>query len=230
MLVHMFGAYFGLMVALFTARPGDVQSQSFKELSVYHSDIFTMIGTLFLWLFWPSFNSVFVEGEGRQRSIINSYLALLASVVVAATISALVQKNKRFTMIHIQNATLAGGVVMGTMGNLIVCPWVALLMGTLAGGLTVLGYHFITPCCNQKLKIHDTRGVHNLHALPAILSAIGGIVCAALASHQVYGDRGLLETFPAIFSGRTSAEQAEFQLAALAVTMAISLAAGVVTG
>ena len=44
MLVHLFGAYFGLMVALFTARPGDVQSQSHKELSVYHSDLFTMIG------------------------------------------------------------------------------------------------------------------------------------------------------------------------------------------
>nr|AJO26542.1 Rh-like protein [Erpobdella obscura] len=230
MLVHVFGAYFGLMVALFTARPGDVQSQSYKELSVYHSDMFTMIGTIFLWAFWPSFNCALAEGEGHHRAVVNTYLALTASAVVAVAVSAAVQKNRRFTMIHIQNATLAGGVALGSMADMVVYPFAVLLAGALAGCISVLGYQFFTPCCDQKLKIHDTRGVHNLHGLPGIISAIGAIICAAFATQEHYGE-SFSKIFPAVGKdSRTPGVQAEFQLAALAVTLAISLFGGVITG
>jgi ammonium transporter Rh len=45
MVVHAFGAYFGLTVArvLFN---GDVHRAEAKESSVYHSDLFAMIGML----------------------------------------------------------------------------------------------------------------------------------------------------------------------------------------
>ena len=45
MVVHAFGAYFGLTVArvLYNA---DVHKAEAKESSVYHSDLFAMIGTI----------------------------------------------------------------------------------------------------------------------------------------------------------------------------------------
>jgi len=46
--------------------------------------------------------------------------------------------------VHIQNATLAGGVAVGTMADMIIQPWAALLIGTLAGVLSVVGYRIIT--------------------------------------------------------------------------------------
>lgn len=50
------------------------------EGSVYVSDIFAMIGTLFLWVFWPSFNSALVDTpDQQQRAELNTYLALAAA-------------------------------------------------------------------------------------------------------------------------------------------------------
>ena len=53
---HVFGAYFGLSFAkLLTPRgisPKDIENES----SSYQSDIFSMIGTLILWVYWVSFH------------------------------------------------------------------------------------------------------------------------------------------------------------------------------
>ena len=44
MVVHAFGAYFGLAVSRMIYRAGDVRNAEAKEESVYHSDLFAMIG------------------------------------------------------------------------------------------------------------------------------------------------------------------------------------------
>lgn len=45
--------------------------------------------------------------------------------------------------VHVQNATLAGGVAIGTAANLMVQPFGAMLVGALAGTLSVIGFHYI---------------------------------------------------------------------------------------
>ena len=45
---------------------------------------------------------------------------------------------------HIQNATLAGGVAVGSVANMVIQPWGALLIGFLAGFISVVGYKFIS--------------------------------------------------------------------------------------
>ncbi len=44
------------------------------------------------------------------------------------------------------------------------------------------------PILEDKLKIQDTCGVHNLHGMPGILGAIVGAVTAAVATIDVYGE------------------------------------------
>lgn len=78
--VHAFGAYFGLAISCIM-RPKSNQNESGKyEGSSYTSDIFAMIGTLFLWIFWPSFNSALLDDVAQQqRAILNTYLSLASA-------------------------------------------------------------------------------------------------------------------------------------------------------
>jgi hypothetical protein len=52
--------------------------------------------------------------------------------------------NKKFVMEHIQNATLAGGVAIGAVADLLVGPWAALTIGSVAGMICVFGFNNIT--------------------------------------------------------------------------------------
>merc|ERR1719195_1874020 len=54
MFVHTFGAYFGLAFSYMVGPPTEEEAE--EEQSSYQSDVFAMIGTIFLWMFWPSFN------------------------------------------------------------------------------------------------------------------------------------------------------------------------------
>merc|ERR1712087_915495 len=116
--VHIFGAYFGLAVSWIMGKPKD----SKENKSMYHSDIFAMIGTLFLWLYWPSFNGYFANREYffMDRAYVNTVLGLCgATTATFITSRVLVGK---FDMVHIQNATLAGGVAVGASADLYLTP------------------------------------------------------------------------------------------------------------
>ncbi|KAK9304112.1 hypothetical protein QLX08_004388 [Tetragonisca angustula] len=247
MFVHAFGAYFGLAVS-FVFGMKDKPKEHHLEGPSYNSDIFAMIGTVFLWLFWPSFNSAALEGDDQQRAIINTLLSISSGCVIAFATSALVSKDSKFNMVHVQNSTLAGGVAIGTAAGMMCKPVGALVVGALAGLLSVLGYKYLTPLIQKRLRIHDTCGVHNLHGMPGVLGGIFGALMAGLANEASY-DYSLYEIFPArapsseaklaemrdnygISAGlnRTAGEQAGYQLLVLAITVGIAIVSGLITG
>ncbi|XP_054424773.1 ammonium transporter Rh type A [Pteronotus mesoamericanus] len=180
MTIHAFGAYFGLAVAGILYRPGLRRGHANEE-SVYHSDLFAMIGTLFLWMFWPSFNSAIAEAGNKQyMAIVNTYFSLAACVLTAYAFSSLVEHRGKLDMVHIQNATLAGGVAVGTCADMTIHPFIAMIIGSVAAMVSVLGFKFLTPLFATKLRIQDTCGVHNLHGLPGVIGGLAGIVAVAM--------------------------------------------------
>ena len=46
--------------------------------------------------------------------------------------------------VHIQNATLAGGVAVGAVADMVIEPWGALLIGFCSGVISVLGFTFLS--------------------------------------------------------------------------------------
>jgi len=239
--VHLFGAYFGLAIS--RVLYDEATTTSSKAGSTRISDLFSMIGTVFLWMYWPSFNGgAAAQGDAQTRAVINTYISLCACCISAFAVSALVNPQRKFCMEHIQNATLAGGVAIGAAADMVVTPVGAMITGTLAGALSTVGYEHISPYLVRKFKITDTCGVHNLHGMPAILGGLISVLMAGISTKDEYDQynihkdddlkSSLVEIFPKMDSEHqwTGATQAGAQIAAMAVTMVFALVGGFLTG
>merc|ERR1719502_695741 len=168
-IIHVFGAYFGLAACFTLGQAGNEDLNG----SSYNSDLFSLIGTVFLWLFWPSFVAGGLEAgtDGHGIALINTVLALLASTVITFGVMPMLSGN-RFGTVPVQNATLAGGVTIGATANLAMGPGMALIVGSAAGALSC--FFFIKPLIPAET---DTCGINNLHGMPGIL---GGILSGVL--------------------------------------------------
>lgn len=64
----------------------------------------------------------------------------------------------------------------------------ALLIGAIAGYISVLGFNRIQPAL-EKRGIHDTCGVHNLHGMPSLFGGVASVFLAAGGNHDrsIYG-------------------------------------------
>ncbi|NWH93735.1 RHL protein, partial [Aegithalos caudatus] len=169
--VHLFGAYFGLAV---TSRFPEPPPGLDKSRSTPKSELFSMLGTVFVWVFWPSFNSILADS--KRKAVLNTYLALAVSAVAAFMLSALTSKDGKFRMTHIHSAVLAGGVAVSYTAHSIQHPWIAMILGLLGTVITILGSHCLQRCFNPALKLQDTSGVHFTFGLPAVLGAVAAVV------------------------------------------------------
>merc|ERR1712014_152172 len=120
----------------------------------------------------------------------------------------------RFDMGHIQNATLAGGVAMGSSANFQVGIGGAVVIGTLAGAVSTVGYQILQEIVLEKLSIHDTCGVNNLHGMPGIMGALFSMIFGSILDAGKKPD------------GFSVAAQA----GTLAVTLLFAIVGGVITG
>ena len=57
-MVHCFGAYYGVTVVYGMRVKADELPKTHRA-TTYFSDMGAMIGTVVLWMFWPSFNGKF---------------------------------------------------------------------------------------------------------------------------------------------------------------------------
>jgi ammonium transporter Rh len=227
MYVHTFGAYFGLAVSYVVSNNKKLLNNK-DESSDKNSDTFAMIGTLFLWMFWPSFNGALASGNSQHRVVINTILSLTSSCMASFAISKYLRKNK-FNMVDIQNATLAGGVAVGSSADLVIGPSFSMLIGMIAGIVSTLGYNKLQPWLYKTYNLHDTCGVNNLHGIPGIIGGLSGAISAAFTSNELYGDN-IQNVFPAMDGTRSNKEQGLYQLLALLTTISISISGGLLTG
>lgn len=186
MTIHTFGAYFGVISTWFYQPKEAIADKNELGKSNYLSDLVSMTGTLFLFVYWPSFNGGGASGSKQMRAVINTYLSLSASVIASIIVSRLT-KGRKLEMEIILNASLAGGVVMGANADIIANSYGAMLAGFIAGCVSSLGYAYLGHYLAKRFNLHDTCGVHNLHGMPGF---IGGIVSAIVVSRGLgnFGD------------------------------------------
>lgn len=216
---HMFGAYFGLAVAWVLGKP-----KTEPEFGTV-PDVFSLIGTIFLWIYWPSFviGAAPADSDQQARGMVNTIIALASSTVCTFWATLVWSKQKKFRPVDIQNATLAGGVAIGCTANLTMSAFGACMIGCTAGLVSCFGYNFIQPFLEERLNLHDTCGIHNLHAMPSV---VGGLASVILAGYKTYNG---LEHDSAIY-GLTYASQWWRQWVAILLCIGFAVTNGIITG
>lgn len=181
--IHAFGAYFGLSMSIVLT----TAYQRSKPIESDHtSDRFAMLGSMVLWLFWPSFATALVPLENMPQTVVNTLLALSGATIATYFLSSKLHHGKT-SMVDMANAALAGGVAIGSVCD-VVSPTGAFGIGLLAGTVSVLGYVFLQPVLESKFKIVDTCGVHNLHGMPGLLGGLSAfLVVPGIAIAQFNG-------------------------------------------
>ena len=182
-MIHAFGAYFalGMTIMLTTKKESEMSVETSRR-----SNEFALLGSAALWIFWPSFCSALVAVDRIPLVAINTVLALCGATLATYVFTILIRG--KIEVGDIANASLAGGVAIGaTVAN--VTPGWSMLIGLIAGTISVVGYVIIQPRLQKATGGVDTCGVHNLHGMPGVF---GGIVALGLVASPLWQLTGII--------------------------------------
>jgi ammonium transporter Rh len=215
--IHMFGALFGVAAAFVLGKPPGDKAPA----ATYVSDLFSLVGTIFLWIYWPSFNGGALEpnSQEQQRAIANTILGLCASTVGTFIVSTLLHPGGKLRPVDVQNATLAGGVATGAVCHMTLNYSDSLMLGFFSGSASSAGFAVLQPWLEAR-GLHDSCGVLNLHGIPALIGGLASVVLTAVKGSR-NSDTELLEH---------DGSQWQHQTFAILLTVVISLAAGAFAG
>jgi len=167
--IHAFGAIFGLAVAASMTTTQEYETAIECDDT---SDRYSLLGSMVLWVFWPSFCAALVAPADVPATAVNVILALCGSTL--ATYFASVKLRGKISAADIANATLAGGVAIGSTCDL-ATPATAFAIGILAGVVSTVGFAVIQSRLTDAAKTVDTCGVLYLHGLPGIFGGIAAL-------------------------------------------------------
>lgn len=227
--IHTFGGVFGLAATLFF-ESDKAEGDSENCRPNYYSAVVALVGTFFMYSYWPSFNSALATFPSEEhRAIINTILALCGSVIATVIFSRLI--SNYLNILCIAFATIAGGVAIGASANLIHYPYMSIIIGFLAGGFATTGYLIFAPLLlESRFEFHDTRGIQYLHVWAGLIGTIASVVSCAMAEYS-FDDR--YDEFFYVRAdevARGHRAQASYQLAAYATSIGVALLGGVFTG
>jgi ammonium transporter Rh len=168
--IHAFGALFGLGAAIAMTTKAELEKPIEADAT---SDRYSMLGSMVLWLFWPSFCAALVPVEAIPHTVVNVFLALCGSTLVTYVLSVTIRG--KIAIADIANAALAGGVAIGSTCDF-ASHGAALGIGVLAGAVSTIGFAIVQDRQKMFLKAVDTCGVTNLHGMPGLLGGFAAII------------------------------------------------------
>lgn len=173
--IHSFGALFGIAAAISLTTKNDLEIPIESDAT---TDKYSVLGSMVLWVFWPSFCAALVPVEAIPHTVVNVFLALCGSTLATYFVS--VKLRGKVLIADIANAALAGGVAIGATCDFATHPQ-AIVIGLIAGVISTVGFAVLQNKQQNFHKIVDTCGVSNLHGLPGIF---GGL-CAIVVIHGI---------------------------------------------
>lgn len=168
--IHAFGAIFGVSAAISLSTKAHRETPILADAT---SDRYSLLGSMVLWVFWPSFCAALVPVEAIPATVVNVFIALCGSTI--ATYIASVSIRGKINAADIANAALAGGVAIGATCDY-ASHFEAMIIGVIAGAISTVGFAIFQEKQEKFHKIVDTCGVSNLHGIPGIFGGLAAIV------------------------------------------------------
>ncbi len=197
--IHAFGAIFGIGVAISMTSQKEFETEIEADFT---SDRFSLLGSMILWVFWPSFCAALVPLNEVVHTAINVIFALSGATIITYVFSTWLRG--KISAADIANASLAGGVAIGSVCNT-ASPAEAMIIGLMAGAISTMGFALLQSRMEKSLKLIDTCGVSNLHGIPGLFGGLAAIF-----------------VIPGINAGA--------QLEGIGLTIGIAIVAGLITG
>ncbi|HLO90615.1 MAG: ammonium transporter [Chloroflexota bacterium] len=197
--IHAFGALFGIAAAVSLTSKEDFEIPLESDAT---SDKYSVLGSMVLWVFWPSFCAALVPVEAIPHTVVNVFIALCGSTLATYFASVLIRG--KVSIADIANAALAGGVAIGATCDFATHPQ-AMIIGGIAGAISTFGFAVLQDKQQKFHNIIDTCGVTNLHGIPGIFGGLAAIVVIPGLSVSA-------------------------QLTAIGITIAIAVGAGLLSG
>lgn len=162
---HIFGAAFGLGCSVVVS--GKRPSENPDNASRYQSNNYAILGSLFMFVTYPSFNAYWAPAALRVYVATNTFAALMCGGMFAFIWSNLIYPEGP-TVMHLQDGVLAAGVAASTPACMFIPPVFMMLVG--AGGtlISALSFRYLQP----KIEDQDTQGITSLHLLPGLWGAV----------------------------------------------------------
>lgn len=232
--IHSFGAIFGIIASIvlfYNSKEYSKISNNPHLSSDYYSNIISFIGALFLWLYFPSFNTAKIQSNDkytdimRYRGIINTYLSMVGSVIGTFVVSPIVSSGK-MKIEHLINASYVGGIIIGGCCTICSSAWGAILIGFIGGCLSVLGLWGLKNILKER-KLEDTFGILYTFGIPGILGGFLNSIFMGNFKNASWSGNSI-----EVFFGfnRKPSSQGGIQIAAIFITVAFAGVAGIVIG
>ena len=184
--IHAFGSMTGIIASWIYTQKSNCKNNPNINGS-YFSSTSTFIGTFFLWVTFPAFNTFnpSIDYATPWSSYIlgmeNTFFALTASTISAMWMS-LILYNGKFNWEGVCFATLAGGIIISGSCDMFAYPWPPLLIGCFGGIFSMICFAYLRQFL-EKIFIYDTRGILELHYISSLLGM------AVAASQATFLDR-----------------------------------------
>jgi Amt family ammonium transporter len=216
--VHAVGGFTGLAACLLIGPRLGKYTKDGKVRSFGYTNVpYIVIGTMILFFGWFGFNpgSTLTTLDLRTPIVaVTTYLAGGAGGVMALIISYLDRKHFTGPDVQAVCAGALGGLVAITASCAFVPPWAAIIIGLIAGTLTIYGNLFV----ERKLKIDDPVGAFGIHGINGIF----GLLTVGLFADGTYGISGVL------INGAAGADQLIAQIISAAVCAGFAFGMGLV--
>jgi len=162
---HIFGAAFGLGCS--TIVSGKRPSENPDNAPRYQSNNYAILGSLFMFVTYPSFNSYWAPAALRVYVATNTFAALMAGGMFSF-IWANFFYPEGPTVMHLQDGVLAAGVAASTPACMFIEPVFMMMVGAGGALIATLSFRYLQP----KINDQDTQGITSLHLLPGLFGAV----------------------------------------------------------